>query len=53
VLDEIRSLGDSLRSLALVLGFYALRLGARVSDTPAVPEPSPLVPLKLRPTPRN
>jgi hypothetical protein len=24
-----------------------------VSDTPAVPEPSPLVPLKLRPTPRN
>jgi hypothetical protein len=51
VLNDI--LADSLRSLALVVGFYALRVGSSMSDTPAVPEPSRLVPLTLQPTPTN
>jgi hypothetical protein len=51
VLNDI--LADSLRSLALVVGFYALPVDASVSDMPAVLEPSKLVPLKLQTTPRN
>ena len=51
MLNDIRRFGDSLRSLALAVGFYALRVA--VSDTPAVPEPSRLVPLTLQRTPKN
>jgi hypothetical protein len=47
MLNEIRGLGDSLRSLALAVAFHVLRVGAHVSDTPAVPEPSRFVPLGL------
>jgi hypothetical protein len=36
MLNEIRGLGDSLRSLALTVGFYALRVAVSVSDTPAI-----------------
>jgi hypothetical protein len=53
MLNDLRLLGDSLRSLALAVGFYALRAGAEVSDTPGTPQPSRLVSLTLQATPRN